>query len=408
MLKGVFFGIGLLIVFIPFLVMGYFFLEQGGKEILHMAKSKVAIDYNPFYEVIEPSKRIAPNFNGANNPYLNKPFRLPNDYLSVSVNSVEELMKEIYRANKNNGHRKIILEDGIYHLKKPIMIKAEHVALVSKSASPNSVIIKANGMHEYSNARSLIKVVASYFTLDGITLQGARNHLIQIAGEFDADYPVLRNCVLRDSSQQLVKVSYDKKNRPKISSDFGLVENCEFYYSEGIGPNYYIGGLDAHAVNGWIIRNNLFKDIASPSGRIAEHAIHIWNNSFNPIIINNKFIDNDRAIGLGMISSNAKTNIIYSNKGGLIKNNQILHTDNNDPFADTGIILEDSPLTEIIGNRIWMGHKYPRAIEYRFKNTVQVLIKDNITNKEIKSRDGGMAVLKNNKITNNKSLVLSP
>jgi len=51
---------------------------------------------------------------------------------------------------------------------------------------------------------------------------------IQIAGEHNADYPVIRNCILQDSYQQLIKISYDKKERAEISADFGLIENSTF------------------------------------------------------------------------------------------------------------------------------------------------------------------------------------
>ena len=43
-------------------------------------------------------------------------------------------------------------------------------------------------------------------------------------------------------------------------------------------------------------------------------------------------------------------NIQLSNYGGVINNNFIFHTDNNDEFGDTGVIIENSPRTEIKNN----------------------------------------------------------
>jgi hypothetical protein len=159
----------------------------------------------------------------------------------------------------------------------------------------------------------------------------------------------------------------------------------------------HIGGIDIHAGNSWIIRNNHFRNIASPAKAIAEHAVHVWNNAYNTAVTDNRFEDVDRAIGFGMRHpTRGDPNFVYSHKGGLIKNNLITHRDNHHPFADTGIILEDSPGTVIIGNRIWLEHNYPRAIEYRFSRTRDVMIEGNITNKAIASRNGGTATLRNN------------
>ena len=88
---------------------------------------------------------------------------------------------------------------------------------------------------------------------------------------------------------------------------------------------------------------------------------------------------------------------MFSHRGGVIRNNLILHNNNNDLFADTGIILEDSADTLIENNRIWLGHNYPNAIEYRYSSTQNVIIQNNITNKAIVSRNGGKATLSNNK-----------
>jgi len=74
-----------------------------------------------------------------------------------------------------------------------------------------------------------------------------------------------------------------------------------------------------------------------------------------------------------------------------------LHRNNIDPFADAGIILEDSADTLIENNRIWLEQTYPNAIEYRFPTTQNVIIKNNISNKAIASRNGAKAKLSNNK-----------
>ena len=329
------------------------------------------------------------------NPFSNTTYQLPPSLKHLTINSATQLEREIQNANKSNGYVSLDIEDGIYQLDKTLAIKADYIALTSKSGHPENVILQGS-MIKNSGTPVLIKVFANHFSIDGITLQNAKFHLIQIAGEHNANYPVIRNCILRDSYQQLFKVTHGSAD-PKTSSDFGLIENCTFQYSAGIGPNFYIGGIDAHGINGWVIRNNRFNDIASPGERIAEHAIHIWDDSSDNLVENNLIEDCDRGIGFGMGQAAISPNASYSNKGGTIRNNTIIHSDNNDPFADAGITLEDSADTLIENNKIWLGHNYPNAIEYRFLSTKNVVIKNNITNKDIVSRNGAKAKLSNNK-----------
>ena len=303
----------------------------------------------------------------------------------INVNNTQQLYTALEQANKS-GNTSIILADGKYKANKTLFIKSDHISLYSASGNRNSVVITGTGMKRTGGVNNLIHVSAKHFTLDGITLQQTGNHLIQIAGEQDADFPTLRNCVLRDAYEQLLKVSYNSKT--KVASDNGLIENCEFSYSAGIGPQYYIGGIDVHGGHNWVVRNNHFQDIASPESKVAEHAIHFWNNTKNILVENNTIINCDRGIGFGMKN--------HPNSGGIIQNNLILHSANDHPNADVGIILEESPNTKILNNKIYMAHSYFNAIEYRFPATLNTEIRGNLTNKSIRKRDDASAVLPNN------------
>jgi len=165
------------------------------------------------------------------------------------------------QANKV-GNMQIVLADGMYKTQKTLIVAADNISLISKSGNRNSVIISGRGMRKTKGVDNLIRVSGKHFTLDGITLQQAGNHLIQIAGEQNADFPTLRNCVLRDGFEQLLKVSYNRKT--KVSSDNGVIDNCEFVYTAGIGPQYYIGGIDVHGGHNWVVRRSLFIGIARP------------------------------------------------------------------------------------------------------------------------------------------------
>lgn len=50
----------------------------------------------------------------------------------------------------------------------------------------------------------------------------------------------------------------------------------------------------------------------------------------------------------------------------------------------------------IVNNSVFIEGNYPNAIEYRFAATKNVMIKDNVTNRSIASRDGAQAELSGN------------
>jgi hypothetical protein len=316
---------------------------------------------------------------------------------TIPVTTTLELYSAIDQANRF-GNTQIMLVDGIYKVQKTLNIRSDNVTLMSTSGNRNKVVISGRGMRKTKGVDNLIRVSGKHFTLDGITLQQAGNHLIQIAGEQNADFPTLKNCVLRDGFEQLLKVSYN--HNTKVSSDNGVIDNCLFIYTAGIGPQYYIGGIDVHGGHNWIVKRSVFKGIASPGSHVAEHAIHFWNNTRNTIVEDNIIINCDRGIGFGLTSR--------PNTGGVIQNNLILHSANKHPNADAGIILEESPNTKVLNNKIYLAHSYNNAIEYRYASTAKVEIRGNLTNKAIRKRDGASAELTNNKRSKNLADFVTP
>jgi hypothetical protein len=309
--------------------------------------------------------------------------------LTVEVSNVAQLQNAISSANQRGGDTVILLIDGVYVVSSDLMITAPNISLRGKSQDRTKVTIQGDAMSATANVGSLINVYASDCRLQHLTLQKCRFHLIQIHGELNADRTVIKDCILRDSYEQMIKVTVDL-NETRVSGDNGLVENCLFEYSAGIGPQYYIGGIDAHAAKNWIVRNNVFKSFISPSVMVSEFAIHFWNNSANNLVEKNLIIDCDRGIGFGLQGR--------GNSGGIIRNNMIYHSRDNGAYADVGIALAESPDTQIYNNTVFQEHDFPWAIEYRFPGTQNLLIANNLTNQPILARDGAFAALENNVI----------
>ena len=318
-------------------------------------------------------------------------FALPNAFsLTIEVSNESALQNEINLANQRGGDTDILIGDGIYRLTSGIIITAPGISLQGKSQQQEKVIIEGDAMSANANVGNVLTIAASDISLRYLTLQKCRNHLIQIRGELNADGASINNCTLRDSYEQMIKVSVDMNNT-SISGDNGTVENCRFEYTEGIGPQWYIGGIDAHAADNWVIRNNTFKYIISPSSAAAEFAVHFWNGSSGNLVENNLIIDCDRGIGFGLQGK--------GNAGGTIQNNMIYHSPNRGNFADTGIALTESPDTRVYNNTVYLEHSFPWAIEYRFSTTKNIIIANNLTNKPIQERDGASATSSQNVTT---------
>jgi hypothetical protein len=305
----------------------------------------------------------------------------------IHVDTAGELQSAVALANRSGGHATIVLANGTYTLDDTLYIRTPHVTLAGAAGERTKVIIQGDGMSPTARVGNIIRVSGPYFELRDMTVRRSRYHLIQIAGEDGAQSPIIRDCVLQDAYEQMLKVSLDPA-RPGATSDGGLVENCIFEYTAGIGPQYYIGGIDAHGAKHWIVRRNVFRSIASPSADVAEFAVHFWDGSADDIVERNLIVNCDRGIGFGLDEK--------PNRGGIIRNNTIYHAPGHGDFADVGIALIDSPGSVVDHNTVFLESRYPRAIEYRFAATRDVLIENNVTNRIIAARDGATGVLSNN------------
>lgn len=299
----------------------------------------------------------------------------------VTVSTVAGLRAAVEQAN-TGGDKTIELEDGTYTLDQLLHVTADGVTIRGRTGDRDAVILEGQGMQGGTSHIFLVR--GSDFTARDMTLRGVDNHLIQIQGEQDADRPHISNLHLLDAYEQMIKVSCDAAH-PETGSDDGVVEGCHFAYSAGIGPQYYIGGVDAHCATGWIIRDNRFEHIRSPEAALAEHAIHFWSGSQGTVAERNLIIDCDRGIGYGLGDR--------GHTGGIIRNNMI-HRGANP--GDVAIGLESSPGTRVINNTIIYQNDYPNAIEYRFAATTGVQIVNNLTNKNVRARDGATGTASSN------------
>lgn len=318
---------------------------------------------------------------------------------TVTVGTVSELQNAVASANTSGGNKTILVKDGTYTLPDTLYINSPNVTISGQSGVRENAVIQGDAMSATARVKNLIRVARSGFQVRDVTLKKSGWHLLQIAGEANADNAIIRNVVFLDAYEQMLKVSIDQSNYNN-TGDNGLVENSLFAYTAGIGPQYYIGGIDVHGGKNWVVRNNTFRSIISPSQDVAEFAIHFWNQSADTIVEKNIIVNCDRAIGFGLDSR--------GNSRGIIRNNMIYHAANAGQFADVGIYLDQSPGTQVYNNTIFMENGYPRSIEYRFAETSNVLVVNNLTNKPIMARDGATGTVGSNVQTASRIWFVNP
>jgi hypothetical protein len=287
------------------------------------------------------------------------------------VHDLSGLKSALSQANSGTGDKTITLSPGTYALdgRYGLGITRNGITVRGQSGDPGSVVILGQGID--GGISHCFQVFADDAVFENMTLGEVSDHAIQIHGESpsDADRPILRNLVIRDTGQQMVKISY-RDGEASYHSDGGLVEDCEFLYTAGIGPQYYIGGIDAHNAHDWIVRRNRFSGIRSPGSTVAEHAIHFWSQSTNTLCEKNWIINCDRGIGFGLGDR--------GHVGGIIRNNMIYHADLGSDYGDVGIELENSSGTKVVHNTVYLEHDAPGGISVRFAGSTGVQVLNNL------------------------------
>jgi len=298
----------------------------------------------------------------------------------ITVSTAEELREAINQTNNAGGNKTILIADGTYHIATTAWypyITASNVIFRSLSGNRDAVIITGSGMSSVAPlTENGFYAVGDNITFADLTIKDVGNHGIAA----DGDNLYVHNVKIQNTYEQMIKGT-----SAGDGSDNGIVQCSLFEYPAGIGPQWYIGGLDIHKGDNWLVRDNVFKNIVSPSEAVAEHAVHFWISSANNIVERNWIINCDRGIGFGLGSE--------SNDGGIIRNNMI-HNDGTGLYSDVGIGLETSPNTQVYNNTVHVAHQ--NAIEYRFEETNNVIITNNLTNKPITSRNNGEAILTSN------------
>jgi len=307
-----------------------------------------------------------------------------NKYL-IEVKNSQQLLNAVRRANKQSDTT-IFVNSGTYKLSQPLNITGDRISIIGDK-DEEKVVLKGDGMT--GDLTHIFHIQSDNITIANLTMGWVRRHAIQIHGEKDTNHTRLHNLYILDTGEQMIKITGDRKGKKQAKN--GIIEWCQFEFTKGIASQYYTGGVDAHYAKNWVIRNNIFTGIRSPEHRLAEYAIHFWSGSENTLVEKNRIYNVDRGIGFGFPTTDKKSP--GGHVGGIIRNNMI-HTN-----RDVGIGLERSLNTHVYHNSLFT-ENYFNSIEYRFPETKNVIIVNNLSNKNIKQRNKAHFLLKSHNIDN--------
>lgn len=326
---------------------------------------------------------------------------------TVLVASVGELVDAVASASPGTT---ILVADGVYDLAGAYLrIETPNVTLRSESGHREAVILDGS----YATTE-IVQIAASNVTVADLTLREARDHPIHVMSTSSAgtDGTLIYNVHIVDPGQQAIKIN------PVDSSHFvdGGVVACSRIELTSAGrphvrDNCYTGGVDAHAAEGWVIRDNEIEGFWCDTG-LSEHAVHFWRASRDTRVERNRLRNNARGVGFGLSSDGSGRTYAdapcpsaggayVDHYGGDIQNNFISASDAG-LFAsaygfDCGICLWQACEATATHNTIHSSNTGATfsSIEWRFPNTIATLT-NNLANHTMRERDGATGTLAGN------------
>jgi parallel beta-helix repeat protein len=317
-----------------------------------------------------------------------------------SVNRVVNVstLSQLYAAfsNQQQGDE-IVIAPGTYTLNTTALpINVSNLVVRGSTGNRNEVVIRGDAMSAGASIKSIFYFPQGNYghntTIKDMTIGRVGWHVIFFNGAGSGNGTIVDNVKIYDSYEQMIKATVVSG----VSTSNVTVKNSLFEYTAGVGPQYYIGGIDAHHADGWLIQGNEFRNIKSPSGSVAEHGVHLWSNSSfsgSNTIERNKIVNCDRGIGIWKGTGN-----------NVIRNNMITH-DGSGIFPDVGIDIQDTPNTKVYNNTVWIDPNkgYYAAIEFRGALTAGTLAVNNLANKQIAVFNGATGTFQKNVINSQSS-----
>ena len=312
----------------------------------------------------------------------------------VKVQTEAELQRAV--QNLKSGTT-VLISPGTYKLTNTLHVRGElkNIAIRGATGNRNDVVIQGKGMRnkQYGNVPHGILVAdATDVLIADLSIGDVWFHPITLQGQQGCDRVRIYNVRLFEAGEQFLKANPAGPDGAKGGVDEGIVEYCVFEYKD-TARHWYTEGVDVHTGTGWIVRNNLFRNIRGPKGaKNIGGAIDFWNRSKDTLVENNVIWNCAVGIRLGVLDRNG----YQDHSGGMIRNNVIVRFPDACHWADAGIIVNDSPGTKVLHNTVLLHGTYANAIEYRFPSSMKIEVIGNLCDAAIRARDGAQGIEANN------------
>lgn len=277
----------------------------------------------------------------------------------------------------------IVLAPGDYRLSRTLSINGTYSDVTLRGATGNRDDVRIYGGGMTTPTRDVPHAIwiggnVRNITIADLTVRDVAAHAIVFNAGTES--PTVSNVHLADAGAQFIK------SNPGATGgvDNGVIEKSLFEYTT-TAPSDYTNGVDVHTGTNWAIRDNVFRNIVGPAGTLAGPAVLVWNRSANTTTERNRFINCARSISYGLVERDGGRD----HRGGVIRNNLIFRSKTQ--AGDVGIMVADSPGTQVLNNTVFLSGTYASPIEYRYRGSANLVVVNNIVDGTITSRDGATA-----------------
>jgi len=336
---------------------------------------------------------------------------------TVMVEGAGEMSLRAAVSSANSGDT-IVLADGTYTLPEApdggysgIYITTPDITLRSESGDASAVVIDG-AYRSHGGSTAPITIAASGVAVAHLTVSRSIFHLIHIWA--DGDAAVIHDVHMVDGGQQFLKSSVGEGSVDDVEvscSQFRMTDagrdNVWGYGASDGNTTCYTGGIDTHNARDWNVHDNVFdgiycdadgvqrpahgrfpeqRDNMTYTGGLSEHAIHMWDSAQGTghMIARNRILNCARGIGIGLVDTVYGTRVI---------NNTVFSEHAGSREHDVGIIIERGVDMLVAHNTVYMSHPdaYGAGIEYRWDVTSSLTLHGNLSNRDIRARDGASA-----------------
>ncbi len=329
----------------------------------------------------------------------------------VWVDTEPELQAAI--GNLQSGQT-VVIQKGTYTLTRELNVglnrQVSNVTIRGETEDFRDVVLRGQGMDNRAIGMGLSIYNAQDVTIANLSIGEVYYHAIQLQGSPGAERVRLYHNRLYDAGEQIIKSNPGGNGVDNCVVEYNLVEysTAPSTVDHGPGPGY-TDGISAHESDGWIIRDNLFRNFHTPDASAWWYnpVVLMWNHSSNTVVEGNTFINCDRAIALGLVDR-----ADFDHQGGVVRNNMIymqpgLYSAARIADSDGQILVYDSPGTKVYHNTILTNGNSRKSIEGRW-NTSGAEFRNNLADAPLGTRDGAVYAQSGNYLSATAAMFLAP